>query len=67
MARARILLADDHVLVLEALKKLLEPEFEIVGTVCDGRALTEVAPELKPDVIVLDIGHASRKRHGGGA
>lgn len=56
MARARILLADDHVLVLEALKKLLEPEFEIVGTVCDGRALTVVAPELKPDVIVLDIG-----------
>jgi DNA-binding NarL/FixJ family response regulator len=56
MALARILLADDHVLVLEALKKLLEPEFEIVGTVSDGRALTAIAPVLKPDVIVLDIG-----------
>src|SRR5215813_1383017 len=56
MGRPAILLADDHTLVLEAFKKLLEPEFEIVGTVSDGRALLSVAPGLKPDVIVLDIG-----------
>jgi DNA-binding NarL/FixJ family response regulator len=56
MGRQGVLLADDHVLVLEAFKKLLEPEFEIVGTVSDGRSLLSVAPELKPDVIVLDLG-----------
>lgn len=55
MVRPGILLADDHTLVLEAFKKLLEPEFEVVGTVSDGRALLSVAPELKPDVIVLDL------------
>jgi DNA-binding NarL/FixJ family response regulator len=56
MARPGVLLADDHTLVLEAFKSLLEPEFEIVGTVSDGRALLSVAPGLKPDVIVLDLG-----------
>lgn len=55
MARPGVLLADDHTLVLEAFKKLLEPEFEVVGTVSDGRALLSVAPGLKPDVIVLDL------------
>lgn len=55
MVRPGILLADDHTLVLEAFKKLLEPEFEVVATVSDGRALLSVAPELKPDVIVLDL------------
>jgi DNA-binding NarL/FixJ family response regulator len=43
-------------MVVEALRKLLEPEFEIVGTVSDGRTLVSVAPGLKPDVIVIDIG-----------
>jgi DNA-binding NarL/FixJ family response regulator len=56
MARPGVLLADDHTLVLEAFKKLLEPEFEVIGTVSDGRALLSVAPGLKPDVIVLDLG-----------
>ena len=56
MARPSVLLADDHTLVLEAFKKLLDPEFEVVGTVSDGRALLSVAPGLKPDVIVLDLG-----------
>lgn len=56
MSRTRILLADDHTLFLDALVKLLEPEFEVVGTVSDGRALVARAPELRPDVIVLDIG-----------
>ncbi len=55
MKRARILLADDHELLLEAFKKLLEPEFEVVGTAPDGRALLRMAAELKPDLIVLDI------------
>jgi DNA-binding NarL/FixJ family response regulator len=55
MKRARILLADDHELLLEAFKKLLEPEFEVVGTALDGRALLRMAAELKPDLIVLDI------------
>jgi DNA-binding NarL/FixJ family response regulator len=53
--RTRILIADDHTLVAEACKKLLEPEFEVVGIVADGRALVHLAAELRPDVIVLDV------------
>ena len=56
MLGTRVILADDHTLMLEALTRLLEPEFEVVGTFADGRALVEEAPQLKPDVIVLDIG-----------
>jgi DNA-binding NarL/FixJ family response regulator len=52
----RIMLADDHTILLEAFRKLLEPRFEIVGMVSDGRALLEAAPNLKPDVIVVDVG-----------
>ena len=55
VAKARILLADDHTLVAEAFKRLLEPEFEVVGTVADGRALLRVAPQLKPDVVLVDL------------
>ena len=55
MNRPRILLADDHQLLLEAIRRLLEPEFEVVGTVTDGRALLNAAPRLKPDVIIIDI------------
>ena len=55
MGQPRVLLADDHTMVVEAFRKLLELEFEIVGTVGDGRALVTTAPELKPDVIVIDI------------
>jgi len=51
-----VILADDHTLMLEALKNLLESEFEVVGTFGDGRALVEGAPKLRPDVIILDIG-----------
>jgi len=50
------ILADDHKLLVEAFQKLLEPHFEIVATVADGRALLDVAENLKPDVILLDIG-----------
>ncbi|HEX5271564.1 MAG TPA: response regulator transcription factor [Gemmataceae bacterium] len=55
MDRPRVLLADDHgdFLALEA--RLLEPDYEVVTTVGDGRALLEQAARLKPDVVVLDI------------
>jgi DNA-binding NarL/FixJ family response regulator len=56
MKRPRIILADDHTLVLDALKNLLEPEFEVVGTFADGLSLIDSAPKLNPNVIVLDIG-----------
>lgn len=56
MQRTRVILADDHVLILGALRSLLEPEFEIVGTFADGHTLVDEAPKLKPNVIVLDIG-----------
>jgi len=55
MTKARILLADDHTLVVEGFRKILEPEFDLVGTVEDGRALLEAAQKLHPDVILLDI------------
>ena len=55
MSRTRVLLADDHTLLLEAFKRLLEPEFEVVAAVADGRALLEAVRTVKPDVIVLDI------------
>ena len=53
--RPRILIADDHTLIAELCKRLLETEFEVVGTVADGRALVRAAAELKPDVIVVDV------------
>ena len=53
--RARLLIADDHRLLAEACKSLLEPEFEIVGIVDNGRALVRLANDLKPDVVVLDV------------
>jgi DNA-binding NarL/FixJ family response regulator len=53
--RARVLIADDHKLVAQTCKSLLEPEFDVVGTVYDGRALLQAATELRPDVVILDI------------
>src|SRR5215510_15799651 len=55
MKRPRLVLADDHTLLLGAFKSFLEPEFEVVGTFMDGRALVEGVGDLHPDVIVLDI------------
>ena len=55
MVKPRVLLADDHTLILTAFEKLLTPECEIVGQVSDGRALVAAAEALKPDAIVLDI------------
>ena len=55
MSRPRVLLADDHRVVAEGLKRLLEDDFELVGVEEDGRALVAAARTLKPDVIVADI------------
>jgi DNA-binding NarL/FixJ family response regulator len=55
MVRPRVLLADDHALVLGAFEKLLAGECDVVGQVSDGRALVAAADTLRPDVIVLDI------------
>ena len=55
MTRARVLLADDHRIVADGLRGLLEPEFELVGSVEDGRAMVATANELNPDVVVADI------------
>lgn len=54
--RTRLLIADDHKLVAELCKKLLEPEYNVVGIVTNGRELLEAAGKLQPHVIVLDIG-----------
>ena len=55
MTKASILVADDHTLFVEALQKVLEPEFDLVGSVADGRALLDAAPRLDPDIILLDL------------
>ena len=56
MARPRILMAEDHAMLLDAFRALLEPEFDVVGTVTDGRMLLEAFSRLHPEVVVLDIG-----------
>ena len=55
MGRTRVLLADDHLMLVEALKKVLEVEYDVVGSVGDGLALLNAAERLRPDVVVLDI------------
>ena len=55
MTRPRILLADDHAMLLEAFTALLTPEFEVAGTVTDGRMLVDAFARLHPDIVVLDI------------
>ena len=52
---ARILIADDHQLLAEACKSLLEPEFLVVGVVTDGRDLADAVAAYKPDIVLLDI------------
>lgn len=56
MTRPRLMLVDDHTILVEAFRKLLEPFYDVVGSVADGRALLDVAPQLLPEVVVLDIG-----------
>jgi DNA-binding NarL/FixJ family response regulator len=67
----RLMLADDHTLLLEAFRKLLEPHFDVVGTATDGHALLEAARALHPEVVVMDMAmpllnglEASRKLKG---
>jgi DNA-binding NarL/FixJ family response regulator len=65
MGRLRILLADDRDLVPEVFKKLLEPEFEIVGCVPDAPTLLSVAPALRPDIVLLSLGAQSTEMEAG--
>lgn len=51
----RILIADDHRLMAEACAKMLEPEYQVVGVVTDGRSLVRTAVELKPDAVILEV------------
>jgi len=53
--RPRVLLADDHTMLLDAFRRLLEPECEIVGTASDGHALIELAGRTHPEIVILDI------------
>jgi DNA-binding NarL/FixJ family response regulator len=53
--RPRVVLADDHAMLLDAFRRLLEPNCDVVGTTGDGRTLLQLAAETRPDVIVLDI------------
>jgi DNA-binding NarL/FixJ family response regulator len=55
MTRPRVLLADDHRLFREACSRLLEADCDVVGAVADGRALLAAAPELLPDIVVVDV------------
>lgn len=70
MSKPRILLADDHRLFIEGLKRLLSPEFEIVGAVEDGGKIQKAVELLQPEVLVIDISmpnlnglEAARKIH----
>lgn len=53
--RPRVLLADDYSGILAALRRLLTPDCEVVGSVSDGAAALEATARLQPDVIVLDV------------
>ena len=55
MAKPRVILADDHTMLVEAFEKLLAPECDIVAKVADGRALVAAVQEHHPDVVVLDL------------
>ena len=55
MKRTRVIIADDHQLLADAIKNLLEPEYEVVGTFTDGESVIRGAAELCPDVAILDV------------
>ena len=55
MHKPRVLLADDHALIIEGFKRILEDRYDLIGTAVDGRALIESAKTLQPDVIILDV------------
>src|SRR5215472_12661263 len=56
MTLPRVVLADDHTIIVEGFRKLLEPYADVVATVSDGRALLETAQQVKPDAVIVDIG-----------
>src|SRR3982751_4029448 len=55
MNKPRIIIADDHLLLTEAIKSLLEPEYEVVGTFADGDSMLKDAESLSPDIALLDV------------
>ena len=55
MKRPRVIMADDHAMLVDALSRVVEPEFEVVETVGDGRALLAAAEKHRPDVIIVDV------------
>ena len=55
MKRTRIILADDHTMLMDAVRSLLEPEYEVVGTFPNGEEMVKAAETLEPDVIILDV------------
>ena len=55
MGKTRIIIADDHTMLVEAFEKLLSPECDVVAKVADGRALVAAVRELRPEVVVLDV------------
>ena len=55
MKRTRIILADDHTMLMDAVRSLLEPEYEVVGTFANGEELVRAAERLAPDVVILDV------------
>jgi len=56
MRKPSVFLADDHAMLVDAFRRLLEPEFNIVGTASDGMELLQAAPKLRPDLAVIDLG-----------
>jgi len=68
MRRGRVLLADDHALVIEGFRRILESEFDVIGAVEDGKTLVSEALRLTPDVILIDIScpfSTASRPHGG--
>ncbi len=55
MKRLKVLIADDHSMVIDGLRSLLEPEYDVVGTVTDGRAVLPLVQKLQPDIVTIDI------------
>lgn len=55
MSKPRVLLADDHSLVLEGFRRILDDHCDLVGMVEDGRALLEAAQRVQPDIVILDV------------
>jgi len=56
MNKPRVLLADDHTLLLDTIKRFIEPEFDVIGAFANGQELVDGAAELSPDIVILDVG-----------